>query len=66
MCVVVALHPIQKFLSALGVLDMLDAEVDTLLDVPVADDLVDNDTDGVGRHVVDDTSSSATFVSAFR
>ena len=59
MCIVVALHPVQKLLPTLGVSDVLDAEVDTLLDVPVADDLVDDDTDGVWCHVVNDASSSA-------
>ena len=55
----VALHPVQKLLPALGVSDVLDAEVDTLLDVPVSDDLVDDDTDGVWCHVVNDARSSA-------
>lgn len=63
-CVVVTLHPVQELLPTLGVLDVLNAEVDALLDVPVADDLVNNDTDGVLCDVVDDASSPA--ISAFR
>ena len=61
-CVVVALHSVQKLLSTLGVPDVLDAEVDTLLHVPVADDLVDDDTDGVWCHVVDNAGSSTMAV----
>ena len=61
MCVVVALHPVQELLPTLGVSDVLDAEVDTLLDVPVTNDLVDDDTDSMWCHVVDDASSSAMF-----
>lgn len=60
----VALHPVQEFLPTLGVSDVLDAEVDTLLDVPVANDLVDDNTNGVWCHVVDDAGSSA--ISALR
>ena len=55
----VALHPVQKLLSTLGVSDVLDAEVDTLLNVPVTNDFVNDHTDGVWCHVVDDASSSA-------
>jgi hypothetical protein len=51
---VVPLHAVEELLPALGVPDVLDAEVDALLNVAVPDDLVHNDTDGGGRHVVDD------------
>lgn len=38
---------------------MLNADVHPLFDVAVADDLLDNNTDGIWCHVVDNTSSSA-------
>lgn len=54
----VALDTVQKLLPALGVLDVLNTEVDTLLHVTAVDNLVANDTNTSGGNVVDDTSLS--------
>lgn len=44
--------------------DVLNPDVHPLLDVAVANDLVDDDTDGIWCHVVDNTSSpSCVFAS---
>ena len=61
MCVVVTLHPVQELLPTLGVFDVLDAEIDTFLDVSVTDDLVNDDADSMWCHIVDDASSSGIF-----
>jgi len=37
---------------------MLYADIDTLLNVTIADNLVNNDTDSPRRHIIDNTSSS--------
>ena len=54
--IVVALHTVEELLPALRVPDVLNPEVDTLLDVTVADNLVDDDSDSAGGNVVDDAS----------
>ena len=58
MCFVVPLDTVKELLPALRVLDVLHTDVYTLLDVTVANDLVDNDADSVGGDIVDDTSAT--------
>ena len=53
--IVVALNTVKELLSALGVPDVLNTDVHPLLDVAVADDLVNDDTDSVGGNIVDNT-----------
>jgi len=51
----VRLDTVDELLSALGVLDVLNANVHTLLDVSVADELVEDDSEGGLGDVVDNT-----------
>ena len=53
----VLLDTSKELLTALGMSDVLNTDVNTLFDIAVADDLVDNDTDSGGGDVVDDASS---------
>lgn len=52
----VPLHPVQELLPAPRVSQVLDPDVHPFLDVSIADDLVDDDTNSTGGDVIDDTS----------
>lgn len=52
----VDLHPLQKLLPACRMPNVLNADVDALLKVPVADDLAENNSYSTGSDVEDDTS----------
>jgi len=54
----VGLDTSEELVSAAGLADVLDADVEALLDVSVADLSEDDDADGRGGYVVDDTGLS--------
>jgi hypothetical protein len=56
----VFLDTIQEFLTALGVLDVFDAEVHTLFHVTATDLLVDDHTDSGLGDVVDNTGTTSS------
>lgn len=58
MRIVIPLDTVKELLSALRVPDVLNADVDPLLHVTVADNLVDDDTHSVWSDVVDDTGAA--------
>ena len=53
---VVPLDAVEELLPALRVPDVLNTDVYALLNVTVADNLVDDNADRAGRDVVDNTS----------
>jgi hypothetical protein len=54
----IGLDTVQELLATLGVLDMLNTEVNTLLHITVTDLLVDNNTNRGLGDVKDDTSAT--------
>lgn len=59
--IVVPLDAVKELLSALRVPDVLHTDVYSLLNVTVTDDLVDDNTDGVGGDIVDDTGTAILY-----
>jgi hypothetical protein len=61
---VVGLNTVKELLTALRMLDVLNANVDPLLNVAVADDFVYNDANCVRRDIVDNTGPAVDCVRA--
>lgn len=55
---IVCLYTVQEFLSAFRVSDVFHPDVNSLFDVAVADNFVDDNTDSTGSNVVDDTGAT--------
>lgn len=55
---VVPLDAVEELLPALRVPDVLNTDVYALLNVTVADNLVDDNADSAGRDIVDNTSAA--------
>lgn len=55
---VVALDAVEELLTAFGVSDVLDTDVDALFEVAVANDLVDNYSDCRGSNIVNDAGAT--------
>jgi len=53
---VIELHTLKEVITALGVLDVLNAQVNALGDDAIANTLVNNNTNSMWSHIVDNTS----------
>lgn len=55
---VVCLYTVQEFLSAFRVSDVLHSDVNSLFNIAVADNFVDDNTDSTRSNVVDDAGAT--------
>jgi len=58
MRIVIPLNAVQELLSAFRVSDVLDTDVDSLFNVTIADNFVDDDANGVWGDIVDNTGAT--------